>query len=126
MSNISSEQLVCAALAYEAITRKIATMSRILDIDHASTVEHIDQQLIDTDAENTHVYSIETDYVATIQTNGRPEHQFSIDVRVCDRHFSAAIFLAASGDVRWTGEVTEFQAGVPSRSFRMVTVPATW
>lgn len=118
--------LIYASLAHEAIARKLGMIANAAHVDLKSTVEHVDLQFVDADAATEHVYSIETEYVATIQLTGRIEHQFSIDVRICGCHYSAAVFICAGGGYRWSGEVTEFQHGVPHRSFRQITLPAAW
>ena len=118
--------LIYASLAHEAIARKLGRIANSAHVDLKSTVEHVDLQFVDADAATEYVYSIETEYVATIQSTERTEHQFSIDVRICGCHYSAAVFICEGGGHRWSGEVTEFQQDVPHRSFRLNTLPAAW
>jgi hypothetical protein len=122
----SRQQQIYPCLAYEATLRKIGALASSATVDLKSAVEHVDLHFTNTSAAAVHVYSIETDYLETTNITGSTEHHFSISVRVDGQHYAADVFIGELGEIRWNGEIAEFQDGVPLRSFRMNVVPAPW
>lgn len=122
----SRQQQISTCLAYEATLRKIGALASTTTVDLKSTVEHVDLQFVNTSTAAVHMYSVETDYLETTNTTGSTEHHFSITVRVDGQHYAADVFISEPGEIRWNREITEFQDGVPLRSFRVNVVPAPW
>ncbi len=124
--NDSRHKQMCACLAYEAISRRIAASSSLATVDIKSTVEHVDLQVGGERTDAVHIYSIETDYLELTDIDGSTLHHFSISVRVDGLHYVADVFLGARGAARWNGEIVEFQNGLPLRSFHTTVASAPW